>query len=173
MTEKDFIKEIFAKIGTTNKVSVEFGTHPDHKLSVTKHLKGWTQKFYGLEGGKDVFQCFITAENINKLFEDTKVPETIDLISIDIDGMDYWVWKALKTKARAVIIEFNPKREKGVQPYFAHNHWNLKEDSYYGASKEKLLELAKEKGYEFYGESKDNLFFYENSTPKRISKDSQ
>ena len=150
------------------KTAVEFGCHPDHKLSTCKPLekKGWKVIYMGLEGGKDIIQCFITAENINELFKKHKIPKNLDLLSIDIDGMDYWVWKALNWKPKKVIIEYNPKREKGVQPYYAHNHWNMKEDSYYGASKEELIKLGKEKGYKLEDFDEDKLFFYENSTKK-------
>lgn len=158
------------------KTAVEFGCHEDHKISVCKPLekKGWKVWYFGLEGGKDIIKCFITAENINELFEKHGVPKDLDLLSIDIDGMDYWVWKALKWEPKEVIIEYNPKREKGVQPYYAHNHWNMKEDSYYGASKEELIKLGKEKGYELCGSDEDNLFFklYETNTQKRIQKNS-
>jgi|WetSurMetagenome_2_1015567.scaffolds.fasta_scaffold204092_3 hypothetical protein len=152
------------------KTAVEFGCHSDHKISVCKPLekKGWKVWYFGLEGGKDIIQCFITAENINYIFKENNVPKDLDLLSIDIDGMDYWVWKALEWKPKEVIIEYNARRLKGVQPYFAHNHWNLQEDDYYGASKEELIKLGKEKGYEFYGQNEDNLFFklYANNTKK-------
>jgi hypothetical protein len=155
------------------KTAVEFGCHSDHKISVCKPLekKGWKVWYFGLEGGKDIIKCFITAENINQVFKENKVPKKLDLLSIDIDGMDYWVWKALEWKPKEVIIEYNPKRLKGVQPYFAHNYWNGIENDYYGASKEELIKLGKEKGYIFYKENQDNLFFklYE-TTQKRIQK---
>jgi hypothetical protein len=153
------------------KTAVEFGCHEDHKSSVCKPLekKGWDVKYFGVEGGKDIIQKFITAENINETFEENGIKE-LDLLSIDIDGMDYWVWKALKIKPKIVIIEYNPQREKGVQPYFAQNRWNLQEDSYYGASKEELIKLGKEKGYKLKEYNEDNLIFklYEKS-PNRGS----
>ena len=143
------------------KTAVEFGCHPDHRLSTCKPLekKGWKVIYLGLEGGEDIHQCFITAENINELFEKYKVPKKLDLVSIDIDGMDYWVWKALKWEPKEVIIEYNTKRLKGVQPYYAHNHWNMREDAYYGASKEELIKLGKEKGYKLKDFNNENLFF--------------
>lgn len=143
------------------KTAVEFGCHEDHRISVCKPLekKGWKVWYFGLEGGKDIIKCFITAENINEIFEQNKVPKNLDFLSIDIDGMDYWVWKALKWKAKKVCIEYNPKRLKGVQPYYAHNHWNMKEDNYYGASKEELVKLGKEKGYKLIEDTGENLIF--------------
>lgn len=143
------------------KTAVEFGCHPDHRISICKPLekKGWKVWYFGIEGGEGIIQKFITAENINEIFKENKIPKNLDLLSIDIDGMDYWVWKALEWKPKKVIIEYNPKREKGVQPYFAYNHWNMKEDSYYGASKEELIKLGKEKGYKLESFNSENLFF--------------
>jgi hypothetical protein len=153
------------------KTAVEFGCHEDHRLSVCKPLekKGWKVWYFGLEGGKDIIKCFITAENINDIFKDNKVPKNLDFLSIDIDGMDYWVWKALEWKPKEVCIEYNPKRLKGVQPYYAHNHWNMKEDSYYGSSKEELEKLGKEKGYKLIKDTGENLVFklYEKSSTNR------
>ena len=46
-------------------------------------------------------------ENINDLFKKHKVPVDVDLVVIDVDGQDYWIWKALEAKPRVVEIEFN------------------------------------------------------------------
>jgi len=143
------------------KTAVEFGCHRDHKISVCKKLerKGWSVVYFGIEGGKGIHHEFITAENINDVFKKYKIPKDLDLLSIDIDGMDYWVWKALKWKPKEVIIEYNPQRLKGVQPYFAFNVWNKMEDSYYGANKDEMIKLGKEKGYKLKDFNSENLFF--------------
>ena len=109
-------------------------------------------------------------ENVNEVFKKYKVPKYLDFLSIDIDGMDYWVWKALKWKPKVVCIEYNKRRPSGVQPYFAFNKWNMIEDDYHGASREELIKLGKEKGYKLYDFNEDNLFFklYENSAKKTI-----
>ena len=51
-------------------------------------------------------QAWITAENVNKIFESVGMEGEVDLLSLDIDGMDYWVWKALDSiRARVVVRE--------------------------------------------------------------------
>ncbi len=42
------------------------------------------------------FRCtWITAENINELITESGLCGDIDLLSLDMDGVDYWIWKAL------------------------------------------------------------------------------
>jgi hypothetical protein len=94
--------------------------------------------------------------------------EIIDEIFNKIDGMDYWIWKAMRIKPRVIIIEYNPNRKKGVWDYSA-DYAIGKEPipGYYleyGATKDELVKLGKEKGYNLYHVNSDNLFFYENST---------
>jgi hypothetical protein len=53
-------------------------------------------------------EAFVTAENINHVLEAHGVTGEIGLLSIDIDGMDYWVWKAIEVVSPAiVVIEYN------------------------------------------------------------------
>lgn len=78
------------------------------------------------------------------------LPSEFDLLCIDIDGNDYWIWKAIQHKPAFVIIEYNIyKQRKWILPYDP----NLVESSgylkLYGASEESLVELAEEKGYEY------------------------
>jgi hypothetical protein len=85
--------------------------------------------------------------------------------------MDYYVWKALKINPKVVIIEYNIRRLTGVQKYKADNVWNRLNDDFFGSSKEEMIKLGKEKGYELYHFNEANLFFIknENSTKTRTS----
>lgn len=111
-------------------------------------LKGWTGKQF--DGATNTF---ITVENIRSL-----LPEHIDLLSIDIDGNDYWVWKEIQHTPKMVIIEFNPTLDGSfVYPYDKNFVW--KGDNNYGSSKLALIELGIEKGYSKYEITGDNLVF--------------
>jgi len=57
---------------------------------------------------KKIFIEIITSLNINDIFGKYKIPADIDVLSIDIDGQDFYVWKALKYQPKIVIIEYNP-----------------------------------------------------------------
>ena len=92
---------------------------------------------------------FITAENIEQLFHSADVPSEPTLISIDIDGNDYWVWKAIEQyRPRVFELEYNavyPPGARWVMEYNPTHVWGG--NSYHGASLESLFELGREKGY--------------------------
>lgn len=152
--EDGIIEEIFRRIGTTNKFSVEFGVE-DGKECNTRYLlekKGWNG--LRMDGGKDnpttIKSEYITAENVNDLFAKYKVPKEPDLVSIDIDSNDYWVWKALDPKynARLVVIEYNstiPATRSLTVRY--DPKWVWDGSNYFGASLLALYKLGRSKDY--------------------------
>lgn len=101
--------------------------------------------------------AFITRENINDLIRQNGIAGEIGLLSIDIDGNDYWVWEAIDVvDPIVVVIEYNSRfgSERAVtvpyDPAFARttaHHSNI----YYGASLAALCLLANRKGYSFVG----------------------
>lgn len=98
---------------------------------------------------------FVTAENINDTIADAGFAGDIGLLHIDVDGNDYWIWKAINVVRPAiVIIEYNSlfgsKRSITI-PYEPHFIRHVKHHSglYAGASLNALCYLAKEKGYKF------------------------
>jgi hypothetical protein len=115
--------------------------------------------------------AFITSENINTLIRTNGISGKIGLLSIDIDGNDYWVWEAIDVvSASIVVIEYNARfgPEKAVTvPYAAdfvrsRAHYS---NIYYGASLAALCQLGKRKGYDFVGcnLSGNNAFFVHSS----------
>ena len=114
--------------------------------------------------------AFITASNIEDLIMLNDIPENIGVLSIDIDGNDYWVWKAIQCVRPCIVVcEYNavlgdlypitvPYREDFCRTR-AH-HSNL----YFGASISALYELGLSKGYAFLGTNSNgvNAFFIRN-----------
>lgn len=51
----------------------------------------------------------VTPSNVADLFERNAVPARFGILSIDVDGQDYWIWKALPDRFRPdiVVIEYN------------------------------------------------------------------
>ena len=153
--EDGLIRRIFERIGTTNRFFVEFGAKDGRALSNTANLRlhhGWTGLL--MEGdartaGRHVEHEFVTAENVDDLFARYGVPDSFDLLSIDIDGNDYWVWKAIRGyQPRVVVIEYNiffaPHEAKTIR-YDARHAWD--ESGYHGASLAALRKLGRTKGY--------------------------
>ncbi|MBV8600082.1 MAG: hypothetical protein JO359_00820 [Candidatus Eremiobacteraeota bacterium] len=105
------------------------------------------------DGGVTVLCEFVTRENIVQLFERAGVPQEFDLLSIDIDGNDYWVWEALGGyRPRVVVIEYNgsiPPDRFWIMRYDPAHRWN--KTLYYGASLSALKFLGDRKGYALVG----------------------
>ena len=126
--EDGITHEIFRRIGTSNKRFIEFGVQDG--LESNTHLLlfyGWSGLW--IEGSSDdcnqiamkfrpvietgrlkVKNAFITRDNINTLFEEAGFLGEIDLLSIDIDGNDLYIWDAIEAvNPRVVVTEYNGK----------------------------------------------------------------
>ena len=165
--EDGIIEILFEFIGHSSKYYVEFGVE-DGKERNTRNLQEnyrWTGLL--MDGGYEdesinLKKEFITAENINELFEKYNVPEELDLLSIDIDYNDFHVWKALdeKYKPRVIVIGFNAFLiEDKVVKYSPNAFWDGSD--YCGASIKAMYNLGRKKGYSLvYVENNGvNLFF--------------
>jgi hypothetical protein len=179
--EDGIIQEIFRRIGATKHTFVEFGVETGIECNSVKLLiEGWrglwiesnAQACKNISSTFDTFlkdrrltlkQSLVTAENINTLIKSADLDGEIDLLSIDIDFNDYWVWKAIQiVKPRVVVIEYNaglrPPLSLTVpyQPNHAGGGTN-----FFGASLEALVRLGRTKGYRVVGcnISGSNAFF--------------
>lgn len=115
-------------------------------------------------------QAFITKENINELIRSQGLQGEIGLLSVDIDGNDYWVWDAIDVVHPALVVteynaRFGPTRAVTVpyDPAFVRQraHYSC---IYYGASLGALVGLGRRKGYSFVGcnTAGNNAFFVRN-----------
>jgi hypothetical protein len=110
---------------------------------------------------------FITAENINDLIREQGIEGEIGLLSIDIDGNDYWVWEKIDVVDPViVIVEYNSvfgKDAKITVPYDPkfERHKQHYSGLYWGASLGAFDHLAEKKGYAFVGSNSagNNAFF--------------
>jgi len=117
-------------------------------------------------------QCaFIDRDNINDFINRAGIGGEIGLLSIDIDGNDYWVWESIDVVDPAiVVVEYNAvlgdvhsltvPYDASFQRTVAH-HSNL----YFGASLPALIGLGRQKGYTFIGTTSTgcNAFFVRNN----------
>jgi hypothetical protein len=176
--EDGILRKIFSLIGTTTKYCVEFGAWDGKLFSNVYSLLtngGWTgtliegnpQKFPELErtyaGRSDLklVNRFVDlgANRLDEILTAAQAPAAPDLVSIDIDGMDWYVWRSVtRFRPRMVIVEFNPSIPNDVsfvqEENFSFNH---------GCSLRALVALAKEKRYELVATTDWNAFFAEES----------
>ncbi|MEP7167925.1 MAG: FkbM family methyltransferase [Bacteroidota bacterium] len=170
--EDGVIEEIFSRIKTENKTCVEFGAWDGEHMSNTWNLWHNHQwKAILIEGEKDrcdelkkytkdynvnPINAFVAVEGKNSLdtiLSKTDFPENIDLLSIDIDGDDYYIFQSLKKyKPRLILIEYNPT----IPP---HLEMVQAEGEYFGASALALVNLAHKKGYGLVHITVTNLIF--------------
>jgi hypothetical protein len=112
-------------------------------------------------------QAFVTRENVDQLITDNGFTGEIGLLSIDVDGVDYWLWSAVTSITPAIVVmEFNalfgPEATVTVpyDPTFvdAESHYSR---VHFGASLGALAHLGKERGYRLVGISSNaaNAFF--------------
>jgi hypothetical protein len=176
--EDGILVELFSRLQIYRGFFVEFGVQDGAQCNAA-HLaldRQWAGVM--IEGNPDyapalqqryggtatrVVSAFVTAENIAGLFAAASVPQDFELLSIDIDGNDYWVWRALRSfSPKVVVIEYNaahPPPERWVMRYDPAHAWDG--TSYYGASLESLTALGDELGYGLLGTDKNgvNAFF--------------
>lgn len=168
--EDGVVEAILSVVGVTNRYFVEFGCRDATECNTAFLLEqGWQGLLMDAGGISQntkatVRREFVTAENIDSLLRKYGVPQEFDLLSIDIDGNDYWVWQAITHRARVVVIEYNasvPPLERKSIAYDPSFQWNGTD--YFGASLRALAELGKRKGYTLvYCESRGvNAFFVE------------
>lgn len=117
----------------------------------------------------------VTRDNINHLIESHQCHDA-DVMSIDVDGNDYWLWDALTAaRPRLVVVEYNaafgPERAVSV-PYDPNRNWDdaAVEFRYTGASLRAFEFLAQRKGYRLVTCEPDgaNAFFLRTDSAPEI-----
>jgi len=184
--EDGLLLYIFALIGTTNKMCLDISFASPFGANTTNLICNWgwngllvcadepsarsAQNFFSTHKDTHLYppkaiSSWVTAENINDLIKDSGIEEEIDLFSLDIDGVDYWVWKAMSViKPRVVVVEYQdiwgPDKSVTVPYRPDFNRYDTHEH-YCGASLPAFVKLAHEKGYRLVGVNRYgfNAFF--------------
>jgi len=169
--EDGYLLYIFSLIGSGSKTFIEIGANDginSNCSNLALHF-GWSGVFF--EGNQKLIdrgerfyskyptpyhpkpiykQAIVTRENINELIKSCDLVGEIELLSIDIDGNDYWVWDAIKqVNPKVVIIETHVEFGMNpiVVPYDANYMYPGKHPVYHGASPVAMQKLAAKKGY--------------------------
>ncbi len=176
--EDGILLYIFSLIDTVNKKVLDIGCgscmSSNHANLIINH--GWTGLLIdgseaNIKKGREFYsecldtaiwpptliQAWVTKENINALLATHSFQGEIDLLSIDIDGIDYWIWQAIDCiKPRVIILEYmdvwGPDRAVTV-PYQENFIGKYDELGLYygGASLLAFVKLGKQKGYRLVG----------------------
>jgi hypothetical protein len=169
--EDGAIREIFRRIGESNRVFVELGVGGGLENNTAFLLaQGWSGVW--LEGSRKncdairtgfsreiregrlkLIEAAAAAENIGELLRGALNAPEFDLLSIDLDRNTYHVWAALDAlRPRVAVVEYNALFPADVDWIVEHDSskwWNG--TSYFGASLKALEVLAARMGYALVG----------------------
>ena len=191
--EDGIIQYLVNNIEIENKIFVEFGVEKYTESNTRFLLQNNNWKGLVLDGSEENInyikndpiywrynlkaECaFIDKDNINDLISRNGISGDIGILSVDIDGNDYWVWEAIDCiSPRIVICEYNShfgSKNKVSVPYDKSFVRNQKHYSniYYGASIAAFEYLAIKKGYSLItsNSSGNNVFFVRNDLLKNL-----
>lgn len=182
--EDGIIRYLFSEIGASSRMFLEFGFGVTENNGLRLVLEeGWSGVFVDGSGASvrafnkaikkkgianvKAIQQFLDLENLRPTILESGLPEQIDMLSIDVDGNDYWFWKEITClKPLVVVIEYNaslgPELSLTVpyDPLFDRKGKH-RSGFYHGASLTALVRLAHKKAYALVGcDSKGvNAFF--------------
>ena len=181
--EDGVLQEIFERIGTTNQFFIEVGASVNESnAAFLADILGWQGVFFDASESEAegltlkymssdrvmVKQAFVDSENVNKLMSGNAIPTSPDLLSLDIDGNDYWVWSSLEVvRPRVLVVEYNAHVAPGiraVQPNVPDRAWD--QSLLFGASLASFQELGETKGYRLVhiDSTGTNLIFVDKGT---------
>ncbi len=193
--EDGIIDWLINKFPKIPKNFLEIGTE-DYKESNTRFLltnKNWdgfliegdktavkkikSQRVYWKHNLK-IKNKYVNKENINTVIKNLNVPKKLGLLSLDIDGIDYWVLKELfQIDPTIIICEYNSLfgvKNSITVPYKKNFNRSKEHYSYlyYGASIQAFINILKQKKYHFLGTNSagNNAFFIKNQLATKAKK---
>lgn len=162
--EDGVLQEIIRRVGATSNSFIEFGTESGVEANCVylADVAGWSGHFieadatnhaaielkYRSNPRVSTARAMVTPANVERLFAAAGIEKEFDVLSIDIDSHDYWVWEAITDyRPRVVVIEYNAAL--GVEPLVLPRDVSPSPMGidYFGASIGALRKLATSKGY--------------------------
>ncbi len=197
------IQHLVEKVDIENDIFVEFGVENYTESNTRFLLQNNNWRGLVLDGSEENISfikndpiywkhnlkaehAFVTVDNINDVISKNGINGDIGLLSIDIDGNDFWIWNAIDSiSPRIVVCEYNShfgdtlKVSIPYEPSFSRSVKHFS-NIYYGTSISALDFLANKKGYSLVGSNLagNNAFFIRNDlsssfevlTPKQAYK---
>lgn len=183
---------LFSLIGTSNKQVVEVCAGDGVECNAANLIinDSWTGLLFDgnkrkIEYGRiyyahnlNTLQCpptlvnaWIDAEHVDALITSNGMQGEIDLLSLDMDGVDYWVCRSITSVTpRVIVVEYNAglgPHESVSVPYRLDFR---AENDYWGASLTAFVNLLRQKGYRLVGceRSGINAFFVQSDIAEDI-----
>lgn len=166
--DEDGIIDVIRKHIPMKQYFVEFGVDPHEGNCLHLYHQGWAGLFMDTAKGDrhdnpiPIHKEWVSAMNIMELLTKYNVPHDLGILSIDIDGQDYWVWREIehfRYDPSLVIIEYNGLL--GID----HEFVIPRQDDFviqthaYGASLKTMNSLGEKKGYTLVYANGVNGFF--------------
>lgn len=185
--EDGLLRYLYSEIGLCSRFFLEFGfgvkENNSLRLILKEHFGGVfidgsessvkqfseAAQLFGISNVQTICE-FLDLDNLEPTIIGGNVPKEIDLLSIDVDGNDYWFWEGITCiSPRIVVIEYNASLGSELSltvPYDPcfERHQKHKSGFYYGASIMALEKLGKRKGFTLIGCDSNgiNAFFVRN-----------
>jgi len=185
-SEDGILLALFRQIGVVSRRFVELGSGSSGGNAAMFAAEfGWTGLMVEGDPGKagmagrrfpqvQAVSAWITPESVDNLLTEHGFTGEVDLLSVDVDGNDYWVWQAITAcSARVVVLEYNsmfgPDRAVTIpyDPTFSRRDHRF---CYFGASLTGLTKLSASKGYRLVAVDPTgvNAFFLRNDLAPEI-----
>jgi hypothetical protein len=185
--EDGIIDHLLTRVPITSRSFVEFGVESYTEANTLFLLKHRYWRGLVIDGSTDHIDTvkrsaeywrydlraeasFITRNNINDIITRNGLQGELGLLSVDIDGNDYWIWEAIHCVNPCIVVAeynslFGPTAQVSI-PYqadFVRTHADPT-NMYYGASISALNHLAEAKGYSLVAGNSagNNVFFVRN-----------
>jgi len=128
--------------------------YPNLEKKIKSFCKIW-------QNNLEIHNEYISPININKILKRYSFDKDIDIFSLDIDGIDYWVLKEIPGTSKIFIIEYNPyfgsKSKISAPNIEKFDRFNYHQTGFcFGASLKLIVSLMKKKGYSFIGTNRLN-----------------
>lgn len=163
--EDGVLQFILENIGPMKNYCVDLGASPNGRTnSNTCHLRemGWESCLVdgAASPGSAIYSPWLTTENVNDLLDQWHVPREVGVLSLDLDGNDWWIWQRLQLRSTIAIVEINPQWPLKTRKTIRYNPEHRYDGTmYYGASLAAMAKLAHAKGMKLVWQNMLNCIF--------------
>lgn len=187
--EQQIIDKYIEQFGITSRTAVDIGAGDGIRSSNSYHLfaKGWTgvgievdeiktrrlAKVYASFPGVTASSTKISLENVTEVLGSYSIGQEFGVLSLDIDGNDYWVLDAILStfRPRLVVSEYNEKIPPPIKFVVEYDPDFQLRHHFFGYSIAKLQDLLDKHNYVLLEVEYNNVFIAPAEIASELSKD--